>query len=141
MNVPLRAARCCCGDHAATPGQRQAGCGREVFAPIECNAFPKPYFQGIFPQSEMAGRLGRVAIGFVTPFSIEREWRATACPGEACPNRFLGLDPRVDPVRQGEPLFADQDMRQFWNLRRFPFKSVHCVNLDHPGDPYEREAL
>jgi hypothetical protein len=33
------------------------------------------------------------------------------------------------PVRQGEPLFADKDMRQPWNLRRFPFI------WDHSGDP------
>ena len=34
-----------------------------------------------------------------------------------------------NPVRQGEPLFADKDMRQTWNLRRFPFI------LDHSGYP------
>jgi hypothetical protein len=25
-----------------------------------------------------------------------------------------------DPVRQGEPLFTDKEMRQYDNLRRFP---------------------
>jgi hypothetical protein len=33
------------------------------------------------------------------------------------------------PVRQGEPLFADKDMRQLWKLRRFPFI------WDHRSDP------
>jgi hypothetical protein len=37
----------------------------------------------------------------------------------------------VNPVRQGEPLFADKDMRQLWNLRRFPLTWVHYVNLVH----------
>jgi hypothetical protein len=32
-----------------------------------------------------------------------------------------GLTRGWNPVRQGEPLFADKDMRQLWNLRRFPF--------------------
>ena len=41
-----------------------------------------------------------------------------------------GLTRGWNPVRQGEPLFADKDMRQLWNLRRFPFISVHYVNLD-----------
>jgi hypothetical protein len=30
----------------------------------------------------------------------------------------LKLDPRVGPVRQSEPWFADKDMRQHENLRR-----------------------
>jgi hypothetical protein len=38
-------------------------------------------------------------------------------------------------VRQGEPLFADKDMRQHENLRRFPFISDHSVIR------YERETL
>jgi hypothetical protein len=38
------------------------------------------------------------------------------------------------PVRQGEPLFADKDMRQIWNLRRFP-----CI-WDHSVIPYERKT-
>jgi hypothetical protein len=37
---------------------------------------------------------------------------AVAAPVSACPGE-------VDPVRNGEPLFADKDMRQYWNLRRF----------------------
>jgi hypothetical protein len=32
-----------------------------------------------------------------------------------------GLTRGWHPVRQGEPLFADKDVRQLWNLRRFPF--------------------
>jgi hypothetical protein len=47
----------------------------------------------------------------------------SACPGEG------------DPVRQGEPLFAEKDMRQQENLRRFP------IILDHPVIQYYREAL
>jgi hypothetical protein len=41
----------------------------------------------------------------------------------------------VDPVRQGEPLFADKDMRQNKNLRRFPVISDHWVIR------YDRKAL
>ena len=51
-----------------------------------------------------------------------------------------GLTRGRNPVRQGEPLFADKDMRQYWNLRRFPFISVHYVDLDHRVIPYERET-
>jgi hypothetical protein len=40
-----------------------------------------------------------------------------------------------NPVRQGEPLFADKDMRQHGNLRRFPFI------WDHRVIPYERKTL
>jgi hypothetical protein len=40
-----------------------------------------------------------------------------------------------NPVRQGEPLFADKDMRQMWNLRRFPFI------LDHSVIQYEQKTL
>jgi hypothetical protein len=47
----------------------------------------------------------------------------------------LGLDPRVDPVRQGEPLFADEDTRQHKNLRRFLFIR------DHRAIPYEQKTL
>ena len=32
-----------------------------------------------------------------------------------------GLTRGWNPVRKGEPLFADKDMRQTRNLRRFPF--------------------
>jgi hypothetical protein len=32
-------------------------------------------------------------------------------------------------------------MRQTWNLRRFPFISVHYVNLDHQVIQYERKTL
>ena len=46
-------------------------------------------------------------------------------PAHVPAKHALGLDPRVDPVRQGEPLFADKDMRQNKNLRRFPVISVH----------------
>jgi hypothetical protein len=46
-----------------------------------------------------------------------------------------------NPVRNGEPLFADKDMRQLWRLRRFPFISVHYVYLDHRVNRYERETL
>jgi hypothetical protein len=35
-----------------------------------------------------------------------------------------------NPVRNGEPLFADKDMRKQWNLRRFPF------SWDHRSDPH-----
>ena len=48
---------------------------------------------------------------------------SSACPGE------------VGPVRQGEPLFADKDMRQHENLQRFP------VMLDHRVIQHDREAL
>jgi hypothetical protein len=34
----------------------------------------------------------------------------------------------VDPVRQGEPLFANKDMRRHKKLRRFAVISVHGVN-------------
>jgi hypothetical protein len=49
-----------------------------------------------------------------------------------------GLTRGWNPVRQGEPLFADKDMRQHENLRRFPVMSVHYVNLVHGMN---REAL
>jgi hypothetical protein len=59
-----------------------------------------------------------------------------------------GLDPRVESgsprrtvVRQGEPLFADKDMRQHKNLLHFPFILVHYVNLDHLVIQYERKTL
>ena len=45
-----------------------------------------------------------------------------------------------NPVRQGEPLFADKNMRQPWNLRRFPLIWVHCVNLVHRVIPYQRKT-
>jgi hypothetical protein len=41
----------------------------------------------------------------------------------------------VDPVRQGEPLFADKDMRQHNNPACFP------VILDHFVIQYDRKAL
>jgi hypothetical protein len=40
-----------------------------------------------------------------------------------------------NPVRQGEPLFADKDMRQLGNLRRFP------LIWDHRVIPDQRETL
>jgi hypothetical protein len=40
-----------------------------------------------------------------------------------------------DPVRQGEPLFADKDMRQHKNLRRFPVILDHWVIHGSLGDP------
>src|SRR5436305_7386861 len=42
---------------------------------------------------------------------------------------------KANPVRQGEPLFADKDMHPKWNLRRFPFI------LDYRVIQYERETL
>jgi hypothetical protein len=42
--------------------------------------------------------------------------------------RALKLVPaKWNPVRNGEPLFADKDMRQLWNLRRFPSIWDHQV--------------
>jgi hypothetical protein len=52
-------------------------------------------------------------------------YRVNACPGEACL--------RARP--EGGIRFADKDMRQHWNLRRFPFI------WDHQVIPYERETL
>jgi hypothetical protein len=57
------------------------------------------------------------------------------CPGLA------HVPAKWNPVRQDEPLFADQDLRQTWNLRRFPFILVHYVNLDHQVIQYERKTL
>jgi hypothetical protein len=53
---------------------------------------------------------------------------AVAAPVSACPGE-------VDPVRNGEPLFADKDMRQYWNLQRFPFIWDHSVIPGSLGDP------
>jgi hypothetical protein len=52
-----------------------------------------------------------------------------------------GLTRGWNPVRQGEPLFADKDMRQHKNLLHFPFILVHYVNLDHLVIQYERKTL
>ena len=37
--------------------------------------------------------------------------------------------------------FADKDMRQTKNLRRFPVILVHSANLDRGVTQYDREAL
>jgi hypothetical protein len=51
------------------------------------------------------------------------------------PQQILwGLTRGWDPVRQGEPLFADKDMREHENLRRFP------VIWDQSVIPHDREA-
>jgi hypothetical protein len=42
-----------------------------------------------------------------------------------------GLTRGWNPVRQGEPLFADKHMRRLNNPRCFPAVSVHYVNLVH----------
>jgi hypothetical protein len=77
-------------------------------------------------------------IDFVEAFFRTRE----RVPAHVPAKHALGLDPRVESgsprrtvVRQGEPLFADKDMRLHWNLRRFPFI------WDHQVIPFEREAL
>jgi hypothetical protein len=46
-----------------------------------------------------------------------------------------GLTRGWDPVRQGEPLFADKDVRQQENLQRILFI------LDHSVIQYEQDAL
>jgi hypothetical protein len=50
-------------------------------------------------------------------------------------NGLTHVPAKWNPVRQGEPLFADKDMRQQENLRRIPFI------LDHSVIQYERDAL
>jgi hypothetical protein len=49
--------------------------------------------------------------------------------------RLAHVPAKWNPVRQGEPLFADKDMRQHKNLLHFPFI------LDHLGIQYERKTL
>jgi hypothetical protein len=49
---------------------------------------------------------------------------------------FLAHVPaKWNAVRHGEPLFADKDMRQHKNLRRFP------LIWDHSVIPYQRKTL
>ena len=75
------------------------------------------------------------------------EARLPHVPAKHGPTGSLGLDPRVESgsprrtvVRQGEPLFAGKDMRQTWNLRRFPFIWDHSVIQVHVVNRYERET-
>jgi hypothetical protein len=43
----------------------------------------------------------------------------------ARPSSLAHVPAKWNPVRQGEPLFADKDMRQTWNLRRLLFILDH----------------